>query len=109
MERLLKKTSHSSTSVVFFLKSEDSVAQQPHSLRPDLFIEVKHTYINRCKLLKPLIPIYQTVTVLWLIFFGIFYLHTYIYNKANILPLQRVIIIVPFIKIAETLTEGIYV
>lgn len=48
-------------------------------------------------------------SVVWLLIFGAFYAHTYYFNNANILPLQRVVVVIPFLKLFETVAEGIYV
>ncbi len=60
-------------------------------------------------MIKPLISLYHWVTFLWLTIFVAFYGHTYIKNKDHALPLQKVIMLIPFIKIIETMSEGSYV
>jgi hypothetical protein len=76
---------------------------------PHVYVELRHTFVNRCKLIQPIIPVYQMASMVWLLIFGTFYAHTYYFNNANILPLQRVVVVIPFLKLFETVAEGIYV
>jgi hypothetical protein len=77
-------------------------------MRGDITIEVEHTFLERCSILAPIVPSYILLTISWVSIIIGYWIHTYVVHKAHSLYLQRSLIIIPLIKIFETLINGLY-
>lgn len=66
-------------------------------------IAIEHSFTNRCEILEPLINSYIFVAISWLAVLIVFWIHTFITMKQYSMTLQRTLMLVPSIKLAETL------
>ena len=97
-------------SLVSYKVAEDIkiYAVQNTSKDQGITVQVAHTFIKRCDLLSPIIPTYIILTLVWIAILICFWVHTFVVNKQFVLYLQRSLVIIPVIKIFETLVQGLF-
>jgi hypothetical protein len=71
-------------------------------------VVIEHTFVKRCEILEPLSSIYTILSLGWLSILILYWLHTFILMKQHTMTLQRVLMLLPSIKLAEILITALY-
>lgn len=71
-------------------------------------IAIEHSFTNRCDILEPLINSYIFVALSWLAILTVYWIHTFIIMKQHSMTLQRTLMLIPSIKLAESLINALY-
>ena len=66
-----------------------------------------HTFIERCSLLNAVIPLYYSIAGAWLLIAIGWYIHVYRIHKPRSQQIQKIMTILPVIKIFEMLIQGL--
>jgi hypothetical protein len=89
-------------------KVGETLKNMAYQKRSELNFTITHTFIKRCGRLSTIVPTYIIIALVWIAIAIGYWIHTFVVNKANALYLQRALIMLPIIKIFETLITGLY-
>jgi hypothetical protein len=71
-------------------------------------IAIEHSFTKRCDILEPLINSYIVVALTWLALLIAYWFHTFILMKQHSMTLQRTLLLIPSVKLAESLINALY-
>ena len=71
-------------------------------------IAIEHSFNKRCDILEPLINSYLVVALSWLAVLVAYWIHAFIVMKEHSMTLQRTLILIPSIKLAESLINALF-
>lgn len=71
-------------------------------------IAIEHSFTKRCEILEPLINSYIVVAMCWLAVLIVYWIHTFIIMKQHSMTLQRTLMLIPSIKLAESLINALF-
>ena len=71
-------------------------------------IAIEHSFNKRCDILEPLINSYLVVALSWLAVMILYWIHTFIIMKEHSMTIQRTLLLIPLIKLAESMINALF-